>query len=356
MEFRILFAVDKSRRIYISYLVKELEKKGIVCKIIDDLDLYESSISNKKILRWMQKPKKIEAVFSEFKPDLIFTERVSHFSSLSLKFNIPLVIFLRGNYWEEVLESKKNINKSMNKKIEVWTKEKIAEKCFKESALILPICKYLEKIVKDRYPDKYVDVLYQGIDNSEWFNQKGMNLQHPCIGMVQDANIWKKTKELTILPKILEKFPNVHFYWAGDGPFKNKILDELGKFENFHWLGRLEYPNKVREFFSEIDIYALFTGSDMSPHTILEAGLMKKPILATNVGGVSESLQKNMGFLINENDVNGWIEKISILINDKEKISEMGENSYQFIKNEFSWEKISNDFLEIIKKSNIIKQ
>ena len=94
----------------------------------------------------------------------------------------------------------------------------------------------------------------------------------------------------------------------------------------------------------------------MSPHTILEAGLMKKPILATNVGGVSESLQKNMGFLINENDVNEWIEKISILINDKEKILEMGENSYQFITNEFNWEKISNDFLEIIKKSNIIKQ
>ena len=356
MEFRILFAVDKSRKIYISYLVKELEKKGIVCKIIDDLDLYESSISNRKILRWMQKPKKIETIFSEFRPDLIFTERVSHFSSLSLKFKIPLVIFLRGNYWEEVSESKKNINKSMNKRIEVWTKEKIAERSFKESALILPICKYLEKIVKDRYPDKRTDVLYQGIDNSEWFEQKGMNLQHPCIGIVQDANIWKKTKELTILPKILEKFPNVHFYWAGDGPFKNKILDELGKFENFHWLGRLEYPNKIREFLSEMDIYALFTGSDMSPHTILEAGLMKKPILATDVGGVSESLQKNMGFLINENDVDGWVEKISILINDKEKILEMGENSYQFITNEFNWEKISNDFLEIIKKSNIIKQ
>ena len=356
MEFRILFAVDKSRKIYISYLVKELEKKGIMCKIIDDLDLYESPISNKKILRWMQKPKKIETIFSEFRPDLIFTERVSHFSSLSLKFKIPLVIFLRGNYWEEVSESKKNINKSMNKRIEVWTKEKIAERCFKESALILPICKYLEKIVKDRYPDKRIDVLYQGIDNLEWFEQKGMNLQHPCIGIVQDANIWKKTKELTILPKILEKFPNVHFYWAGDGPFKNKILDELGKFENFHWLGRLEYPNKIREFLSEIDIYALFTGSDMSPHTILEAGLMKKPILATDVGGVSESLQKNMGFLINENDVDGWMEKISILINDKEKILEMGENSYQFIRNEFNWEKISNDFLEIIKKSNIIKQ
>ncbi len=355
MEFRILFAVDKSREVYISHLSKALEKKGNICKIIDDLDIYDTSISNQKILRWTQKPKKIEKIFSQFKPDLIFTERVSHFSSLSLKFKIPLVIFLRGNYWEEVAESKNDINKSINKKIEIWTKEKIADKCFKESALILPICKYLEKIVKYRYPDKCVDVLYQGIDTSEWFTQEGMKLQHPCIGIIQDANIWKKTKELMILPEILERFPDVHFYWAGDGPFKNKILNRLEKFENFHWLGRLKYPNKVREFLSTIDIYSLFSGSDMSPHTILEAGLMKKPILATNVGGVSESLQENMGFLMNENDVDDWIEKISVLIYDKEKILEMGDNSYEFIKNEFNWEKIADNFLEIIRKSNIIK-
>ena len=356
MELRILFAVDKSRKIYISYFTKALEKKGIICKIIDDLDIYDKSVSNQKILRWMKKPKKIEKIFSEFKPDLIFTERVSHLSSLSLKFKIPLVIFLRGDYWNEVVESKKDLNKALNKKIELWTKEKIAEKCFKESALILPICKYLEKIVQNRYPDKYVDVLYQGIDDSEWFHQEGRKLEHPCIGMVQDANIWKKTKELTILPKILEKFPNVHFYWAGDGPFRDKVLEKLKKFENFHWLGRLEYPNKVREFLSEIDVYALFSGSDMSPHTILEAGLMKKPILATDVGGISESLEDNMGFLIKENAVNEWIEKISFLINDEEKILEMGKNGYKNTKKKFNWEKIADDFLEIIAKSNIIKQ
>ncbi len=46
--------------------------------------------------------------------------------------------------------------------------------------------------------------------------------------------------------------------------------------KNFHWLGKLEYPDKVREFLSEIDIYALITGMDLSPLSLKEAQLMKK--------------------------------------------------------------------------------
>ena len=106
--------------------------------------------------------------------------------------------------------------------------------------------------------------------------------------------------------------PNVNFYWAGDGPYRDKILPALEKFDNFHWLGHLKYPDEVRQFFSEIDIYALVSGIDMSPHTLLEAGLMKKPILATNVGGISESCKDGETcFLIKENDWNDWIKNLT---------------------------------------------
>ena len=65
----------------------------------------------------------------------------------------------------------------------------------------------------------------------------------------------------------MEKMPDVNFYWVGDGPYSDKILPALEKFDNFHWLGHLKYPDEVRQFFSEIDIYALVSGIDMSPHT-----------------------------------------------------------------------------------------
>ena len=351
---KLLIAIDKSRFYHIEQFSEELKKKGIECLVIDDLDIYDDSKFDKRFLRWTKTPKKFSKIIDDFRPDLVFTERVSHFSSLIIKRDIPLVIFLRGDYWKE-LESERGVKNNFNNmRIENFVKQNIAEKCFKKSTLILPICKYLEKIVNERYPEKTTSVLYQGIKDSDWFYEKGMKLKHPCVGLIQDANIWEKTKELSLLPNILDGLPNVNFYWAGDGKYSSKILQLLEGYENFHWLGNLAYPAEIRRFLSEIDIYGLLTGIDMSPHTLLEAGLMKKPILATNVGGVPESCINNKTcFLIEKNDPQGWIDKISVLLEDKEKMMCMGEEGFEYINNNFLWSKIAGKFIKILESKKI---
>ena len=352
---KLLIAVDKSRFSHIEQFSEELKKKGIECLVIDDLDIYHGSKLDKRFLRWTKTPKKFSKIIDDFSPDLVFTERVSHFSSLIIKRNIPLVIFLRGDYWKELKSERDVKNNFNNMRIENFVKQNIAEKCFKKSTLILPICKYLEKIVNERYPEKTTSVLYQGIKDSDWFYEKGMKLKHPCVGLIQDANIWEKTKELSLLPNILDRLPNVNFYWAGDGKYSSRILQLLEGYENFHWLGNLSYPEEVRQFLSEIDIYGLLTGIDMSPHTLLEAGLMKKPVIATNVGGVSESCIYNKTcFLVEKNDPQGWIDKISVLLEDKEKMKRMGEEGFEYVNNNFLWSKIADSFIEILESKKIM--
>ena len=49
------------------------------------------------------------------------------------------------------------------------------------------------------------------------------------------------------------------------------ILEKLNQFENFHYLENLEYPDKVREYLTEIDVYALITGMDLAPLSLKEA-------------------------------------------------------------------------------------
>ena len=144
-----------------------------------------------------------------------------------------------------------------------------------------------------------------------------MKLKHPCVGLVQGAVILEKTEQLLTLTKALEKMPEITFYWVGDGPYRDNVLPILEKYDNFKWLGALEYPNKIREFLTEIDVYALLSGIDMAPLTLLEAQLMKKPIIATNVGGIPE-LMKNgdNGFLIEKDDSEKFIEKLQIIIDD----------------------------------------
>ena len=141
------------------------------------------------------------------------------------------------------------------------------------------------------------------------------------------------------------------FYWVGDGPFRKEILSRLEKYKNFEWLGALEYPNKVRKYLSEIDIYALVSGLDMSPLTLLEAQLMQKPVIATNVGGIPElMINEKTGFLIEKGDSENLIKKISELLSDTKKAKNMGSEGRKFVSDNFSWDIIAKKFSTDIKQ------
>jgi glycosyltransferase involved in cell wall biosynthesis len=342
---KLLIAEDKSRASHLDEFCIELEKLGIECKIIGDLDIFNDDGLIKKYSKYISTPHKFKKLINEFKPDIILVERVSQFVSLVIKSKISFVFFLLGNFWSEIDFAKKHAG-SIQEKIKISMKERMAEKCFSNAEIIFPICNYLEKIVNEKYPNKKTAVMYQGISMSKWKSVKSKNLKHPCVGLLQGATIWGKTQEMLILSEVLKAKPNVMFYWAGNGQYKDKILNELNKFDNFEWLGSLEYPQEVQEFLSEIDVYALITGQDMSPHTLLEAGLMKKPVIATDVGGVSESMiNEKSGYLVKQGDSKEIIEKISQILEDKNKADEMSEEGYQFVKDNFSWEKIAKKFI-----------
>ena len=244
--------------------------------------------------------------------------------------------------------ARETLYKSLPKRIALQKWEEISEKCFEGSKIILPICNFLSDIVTKRYPDKPVATLYQGISPSNWFHTDGMKLKHPCVGLLQNATIWDKTKAMLILTKVLEKMPNVTFYWVGDGPYRDKILPKLEKFENFKWLGALEYPEKVRQFLSEIDVYALITGMDLAPLSLKEAQLMKKPVVATNVGGNQEMMiDGKTGFLVQQGNHEQLIEKLSLLLEDKELAKKMGNEGRKFVEETFNWELITKNFIKI---------
>ena len=347
---RLLIGGSSSKIFHLKEFSDSLERIGVECKLVFDAD-YADGFPSRKLGNWFKSDKKFENLIKEFNPDAIFVDRQRHFGLAATKTEVPLLVHLRGNYWEEIKMARETLYKSPPKRIALQKWEDIAEKCFEGSKIILPICNFLSDIVTKRYPDKPVETLYQGISPSNWFHTDGMKLKHPCVGLLQNATIWDKTKEMIILTKVLEKMPNVTFYWVGDGPYRDKILPKLEKFENFKWLGALEYPEKVRQFLSEIDVYALLSGIDMSPLTLQEAQLMQKPVVVTNVGGIPELMRNNeTGFLINKEDHDKLFEKLEILINNKTMAKKMGMAGREFISNNFSWEIISKNFKERVEK------
>lgn len=338
------------RYVHLKAFAETLKKFGVECKVVVDTEIYDG-FPSRKIKNWFQSRKKFNELIKEFNPDAVFVDRQRHLGIAALKAGIPLFVHLKGDYWKEMDMARKTIYKSFPKRIALKQWDKIAKQCFENAAVILPTCHHLDKEVKKFYPHKKTEIFYQGITPSEWLPEKGMKLEHPCVGLVQGAVIWEKAKEMLTLKKVLEKLPHVTFYWAGDGPYRKKILPELENYKNFKWLGRLEHPNQVKKFLSEIDVYALISGIDMSPVSLLEAQILEKPVIATNVGGIPEEMRDGItGYLVKKSDPDDIISKISILLKDSQKAKEMGINGKEFVIKNFSWEKISKDFVDIAKK------
>jgi len=352
---KLLIGASSTKIFHLKEFANILEDLGIETKVVLDVD-YADGYPSRKISHWFQKDQKFKKLIQEFRPDIIFVDRQRHFGLLAIKSKIPLIVHLRGDFWKEMKMAEQTLYKSFLKKIVLKKWYEIAHKCFKDSSLILPICRYLKQETLEKYPDNNVKVLLQGIEPKNWFEESGMTLKHPCVGLVQGATIWDKTKELLILKDVLKKLPNVTFYWVGGGPYKEKILDELNEFNNFIWLGVLEYPKKIRQFLTEIDIYGLVSGIDMAPLTLLEAQLMKKPVLATNVGGIPELMKdKETGFLIKKEDYKEWIEKISFLLNDEKIAHKMGLAGRKFVEDNFSWNIIAKKFINDVQKELSLK-
>jgi len=346
---RLLIGGASSKFFHLKEFGEAISKFGVEYKLVNDVDIIDG-FPSRKITNWGQSMSKFNKIIDDFKPDAVLVDRQRHFGIAAIKSNLPLIMHLRGDFWSEVEWAKTTIYKSFPKNLAIRKWEKIGEENFKGSRIIMPICRYLEKIVQERFPDKFTHVLQSGINPSRWYHEEGMELKHPCVGLVQGAVIWGKTKELLTLKKVLEKLPKVTFYWVGDGPYVQEILQELKKYPNFKWLGRLDYPEKVRQFLSEIDVYALISGIDMSPLTLQEAQLMEKPVIATNVGGIPELMEnEKSGLLVEKGNSDEIVKKISYFLENQKESKQMGSYGKSFIKENFSWEKIADGFVKKVK-------
>jgi len=348
IKLKLLIGGSSSFFFHLKEFSNKLNELGVETKLVLDTD-YSDGFPSRKIKNWFQTKKQFNKLIEEFKPDAILIDREKHFGIAALEKNIPLVVLLRGHYWSELAWYKKTIYKSFPKSIALQKWDQIAKRIFAEAEIILPICKYLEKITNEHVPNQKTDVFFEGIDATLWHKVNGMKLKHPCVGLVQRANWWGKTSEMLILKNVLEKLPDIQFYWAGHGPFEERILTELEKYENFHWLGKLEYPNKVREFLSEIDVYALITGMDLAPLSLKEAQLMKRPVIATNVGGIPEMMKDGTtGFLVEKGNDKQLIEKIKLLLADKKLSEQMGNEGRRFIEETYNLEVAAKKFIRIL--------
>ena len=344
---RVMIVTIKSRIFHLTRFSDELKKLGVNCDIIDDEEFLDKS-SN--IISSYKKNRKFKKMLDELDPDFVLLDRHSKLGLNVIEKSIPLLVTVRGHIWNEEEWAKETLYKNQIGKLSIKRKKEIIKKCLDGAEIILPLSNYLTNIIQEYFPKKKISQLsISSRDSRDWVSEEKMELKHPCVGFLQGANIWGKTKGLIDFEPVIKRLPEVMFYWAGDGIYSQQVLKKFNKYENFKWLGNLQYPNSVKKFLSGIDVYALPTGMDTLGQSVIEASLMKKPVVATNVGGISEVIEDGLtGYLIENDKHQDWVDKIEFLLNDKENRKRLGENGRKMMIEKFNWERTAKKFVVIL--------
>lgn len=125
-----------------------------------------------------------------------------------------------------------------------------------------------------------------------------------------------------------------------------KLCDDLGLTDKVTWTGVI---NNVKDYLRKTDIYCQPSRSEAISLSIAEAMQYGIPIVATNVGGVSELVHnEENGFLVNPDDPKTLADKLQILLENKELRNSMGSHSKNILDNlNFYQDKSTSILLEL---------
>lgn len=149
----------------------------------------------------------------------------------------------------------------------------------------------------------------------------------------------------------LKKNDGLRFVLAGNGEdfeMIKSLASELGIADKVFFLG---FIKEKFNFLNAIDINVLTSLSESFPFTLLEGALLKKATISSDVGGIKKLIiDGNTGLLFESKNYAQLAEKILELADDKQKAKLLGENLYDYAKEQFSIDAMADAQLAIYKK------
>ncbi|MEZ6137212.1 MAG: glycosyltransferase [Pirellulaceae bacterium] len=136
---------------------------------------------------------------------------------------------------------------------------------------------------------------------------------------------------------VLEQIPNAHFLIVGDGPERPAIeahIERLGVSQQIHLLGNRSDTERI---LAGLDAFCLTSRNEANPVSILEALSCGVPVVAPDVGSISETvLHKHTGLLTEPVDARSTCQALLQMLSNPSFASVMGLAGRQLVRNDWS--------------------
>ena len=135
------------------------------------------------------------------------------------------------------------------------------------------------------------------------------------------------------------RVPDLRMIFAGDGELESELraeAEQLGVSDRVLFVG---FRRDIPRLLAASDVLLLPSEDECLPLVILEAMSSRRPVIATDVGGISEAVDDGRtGILVSPRDVEGLADAMVDVLGDREGACAMGLEGRRKVEAEFSLE------------------
>jgi len=118
-----------------------------------------------------------------------------------------------------------------------------------------------------------------------------------------------------VAARLAPRYPHVEFVIVGDGPLGDEMRARAGHESNIHFIG---WSREIPSILATLDIVVLCSDNEGIPLSLIEASYVGVPIIATNVGSVSDVVVDGVNGILVEPTVEALANGIETVLNDAE--------------------------------------
>jgi glycosyltransferase involved in cell wall biosynthesis len=203
-------------------------------------------------------------------------------------------------------------------------------------------------VTEKAIPEEKIVVVYNGIDltkfspgpkRADWLEILDIPAEAKVVGILAVLRPEKDHANLfRAATRVIEERPDTFLVIAGDGPERGhleNLAEDLGIRGHVRFAGHVA---DVEGILSTFDVAVLCSYTvETLPMAFIEAMAMKKPLVATRVGGLPEMIEEGRnGYLVPKKNSPALAEAILKVIESDQKIERMGEHSRWLAERRFS--------------------
>jgi glycosyltransferase involved in cell wall biosynthesis len=223
------------------------------------------------------------------------------------------------------------------------------------------------QVQQEKFPSEKVFLIPNGIDTdrfvfdaasrNQWREKLGIATSTPIVGIVaalrpeKNHDLFLRAAKLTVA-----ELPNAEFVIAGDGPERQRLerlAETLALKTKTHFIGS---TSDIPGVLSMVDLFALTSHNEASPVSIMEALSCRRPVVATDVGSIDESvIDGQTGFLVLPGDADNMSDRWCRLLSDTQLASQFGDAGRNHIMANSSLQSMTDGYTQLIETTFAIK-